>query len=134
MNQVGAIFGYLSGASLAEMAEPVKAREQSVAIRENSINHLPMLLETFERNAVRNGMEVLWAADAAEACSIIKNLIIKHDAQVITKGKSMISEEIDLNHYLEKELGVKIYEGDLGELIVQMRGTPPFHIVGPAIN
>ena len=46
----------------------------------------------------------------------------------------MISEEIGLNHFLEKEAGVKIYEGDLGEFIVQLRGTLPFHIVGPAIN
>jgi L-lactate dehydrogenase complex protein LldF len=134
MNQVGAIFGYLSGASLGEMDEPLKAREQSIAIRENTINNLPSLLEEFEKNATQNGIEVLWAVDAAEACAIIKDLIIKHDVKVITKGKSMISEEIDLNHYLEEALGVKIYEGDLGELIVQMRGTPPFHIVGPAIN
>lgn len=134
MNQVGAIFGYLSGASLAEMTEPQKARAQSIAIRENTIKNLPALLEEFEKNATQNGIEVLWAADAAEARSIIKDLIIKHDVKVITKGKSMISEEIDLNHYLVEELGVSIYEGDLGELIVQMRGTPPFHIVGPAIN
>lgn len=134
MNQVGAVFGYLTSNSLGQMSDPAKAREQSIAIRGNSINNLPELLEEFEKNAIQNGIEVLWAADADEACSIIKDLVIKHDAKVITKGKSMISEEIDLNHYLEEELGVKIYEGDLGELIVQMRGTPPFHIVGPAIN
>ena len=134
MNQVGAIFGYLSSACLAQMEDPLKAREQSIAIRENTLNNLPFLLEEFERNAVQNGIEVLWAADAAEACSIIKDLVVKHDVHLITKGKSMISEEIDLNHYLQEELGVKIFEGDLGELIVQMRGTPPFHIVGPAIN
>ena len=134
MNQVGAVFGYLTSASLGQMADQALAREQSVAIRENAVENLPELLETFEKNAVKNGMEVLWAADAEEARSIIKDLVKKHEAKVITKGKSMISEEIDLNHYLEEELGVKIYEGDLGELIVQMRGTPPFHIVGPAIN
>lgn len=134
MNQVGAIFGYLSSACLAQMEDPQKAREQAIAIRENTLNNLPFLLEEFERNAVQNGIEVLWAADGAEACSLIKDLVVKHQARLITKGKSMISEEIDLNHYLEGELGVKIYEGDLGELIVQMRGTPPFHIVGPAIN
>jgi L-lactate dehydrogenase complex protein LldF len=134
MNQVGAIFGYLSSACLAQMEDPLKAREQSIAIRENTLNNLPFLLEEFERNAVQNGIEVLWAADAAEACSIIKDLAVKHDVHLITKGKSMISEEIDLNHYLQEEVGVKIFEGDLGELIVQMRGTPPFHIVGPAIN
>jgi L-lactate dehydrogenase complex protein LldF len=44
------------------------------------------------------------------------------------------NEEIGLNHFLEKETRVKIYEGDLGEFIVQQRGTIPFHIVGPAIN
>jgi L-lactate dehydrogenase complex protein LldF len=134
MNQVGAVFGYLTSNSLSQMSDPVKAREQSQAIRENSINNLPLLLEEFEKNAVKNGIEVLWAVDADEACAIIKDLVVKHEAKIITKGKSMITEEIDLNHYLEEQLGVKIYEGDLGELIVQMRGTPPFHIVGPAIN
>jgi L-lactate dehydrogenase complex protein LldF len=134
MNQVGAIFGYLSSACLAQLEDPQKAREQAIDIRENTLNNLPFLLEEFERNAALNGIEVLWAADGAEACSIIKDLAVKHDVHLITKGKSMISEEIDLNHYLQEELGVKIFEGDLGELIVQMRGTPPFHIVGPAIN
>ncbi|HWQ74973.1 MAG TPA: lactate utilization protein B [Syntrophomonas sp.] len=134
MNQVGTIFGYLSASSLAEMEEPQSARERSAAIRKNSIDNLPFLLEEFENNAVRNGIEVLWAAGGAEACTLIRNIALRHDVRLITKGKSMISEEIDLNHYLQEQLGAEIYEGDLGELIVQLRGTPPFHIVGPAIN
>ena len=73
-------------------------------------------------------------SDAGEACKLVKDLVEKHQVKTITKGKSMISEEIGLNHFLEKEAGVKIYEGDLGEFIVQQRGTIPFHIVGPAIN
>lgn len=134
MNQVGAVFRYLTSNCLSQMEDPVKGREQSQAIRANSMENLPLLLEEFEENARKNGIEVLWAADAQEACALVKDLAIKHEVKIITKGKSMITEEIDLNHYLEEELGVKIYEGDLGELIVQMRGTPPFHIVGPAIN
>lgn len=134
MAQVGAVFNMLTANALGQLEDHGLAREQSEAIRENTVENLPELLEEFERNAVANGMEVLWAADAAEACAIIKNLAVKHEVKVITKGKSMITEEIDLNHYLEEEAGVKIYEGDLGELIVQMRGTAPFHIVGPAIN
>ena len=126
MAQVGAVFNMLTANALGQLEDHALAREQSEAIRENTVENLPELLEEFERNAVANGMEVLWAADAAEACAIIKDLVVKHEVKVITKGKSMITEEIDLNHYLEEEAGVKIYEGDLGELIVQMRGTALF--------
>ena len=134
MAQVGAVFNMLTANALGQLEDHGLAREQSEAIRENTVENLPELLEEFERNAVANGMEVLWAADAAEAWASIRELVVKHEVKVITKGKSMITEEIDLNHYLEEEAGVKIYEGDLGELIVQMRGTAPLRGVGPGIS
>lgn len=115
-------------------ADQAEAKRLAGSIRENSIAALPELLEEFEKNATRNGINVLWANNAQEACAMVKDLVDQYGVKVITKGKSMLSEEIDLNHYLEKEAGVKIFEGDLGEFIVQLRGTMPFHIVGPAIN
>jgi len=134
---VAGVFNYLCDTAMGAYGDKVaqeEARSMGAQIRENSLHHLPELLEEFERNAIRNGIQVLWATDAEEACQLVKGLVEKHQVKTITKGKSMISEEIGLNHFLEEETGVKIYEGDLGEFIVQQRGTIPFHIVGPAIN
>lgn len=134
---VAGVFNYLCDTAMGfygEKSAQDEARVIGAKIRENSLAHLPDLLEEFEANATRNGIQVLWAADGEEACQLVKQLAEKHQVKLISKGKSMISEEIGLNHYLEKEAGVQIYEGDLGEFIVQQRGTPPFHIVGPAIN
>ncbi|HOQ09723.1 MAG TPA: lactate utilization protein B [Syntrophomonadaceae bacterium] len=134
---VAGVFNYLCDTAMGaygDKEEQDKARALGAQIRENTLHNLPQLLEEFEKNATSNGIQVLWAADAEEACQLVKGLVEKHQVKTITKGKSMISEEIGLNHFLEQETGVKIYEGDLGEFIVQQRGTLPFHIVGPAIN
>lgn len=134
---VGGVFNYLCDTALGGYGDREaqdQAKKTGEAIRANSLANLPGLLEKFEKNALANGMQVLWAADAEEACQMVKELVEKHQVKLISKGKSMLSEEIGLNHYLEQETGVRIYEGDLGEFIVQQRGTPPFHIVGPAIN
>lgn len=134
---VAGVFNYLCDTAMTAYGDGSaqdEARAAGAQIRTNSLNNLAELLQEFETNANRNGIQVLWAADAEEACQLVKGLVEKHQVKTISKGKSMISEEIGLNHFLEKEAGVKIYEGDLGEFIVQLRGTLPFHIVGPAIN
>lgn len=134
---VSGVFNYLCDTAMNDYGNydsQEEARNKAKLIRENSLAALPELLEEFEKNATRNGVKVLWAENAEEACSLVEQLAEKHQVKVITKGKSMLSEEIGLNQYLEEKSGVKIFEGDLGELIVQMRGTAPFHIVGPAIN
>lgn len=134
---VAGVFNYLCDTAMGAYGDKPaqdEAREIGARIRENSLNNLAELLQEFESNAVRNGIQVLWAADANEACQLVKDLVEEYQVKTITKGKSMISEEIGLNRFLEEETGVKIYEGDLGEFIVQQRGTIPFHIVGPAIN
>lgn len=134
---VAGVFNYLCDNAMTAYGDSSaqdEARSIGGDIRESSLHDLPALLQEFERKATRNGIKVLWAADAREACQLVKDLVDKHQVKTIVKGKSMISEEIGLNHFLEKETGVKIYEGDLGEFIVQQRGTIPFHIVGPAIN
>ena len=134
---VAGVFNYLCDTAMTAYGEEPaqdEARTLGAQIRTNSLNNLAELLQEFESNANRNGIQVLWAADADEACQLVKDLVDKHQVKTISKGKSMISEEIGLNHFLEKEAGVEIYEGDLGEFIVQLRGTMPFHIVGPAIN
>lgn len=137
LQMVAGVFNYLCDTAMNSYGDSIaqnEARQLGGQIRSHSLSALKPLLEQFEQNAIENGIKVLWAEDGGEACQLVSELITKHQVKVITKGKSMLSEEIGLNHYLEANNGVKIYEGDLGELIVQQRGTMPYHIVGPAIN
>ena len=134
--QLGVIFKYLCDTGMNQLENPQEEKRIGAQIRQNSLHALPTLLEEFEQNAKKNGIEVLWAADAQEANEIVLELTKKHNVKLITKGKSMISEELELNHFLKERLGneIEIHEGDLGEFIVQIRNSSPFHIVGPAIN
>jgi L-lactate dehydrogenase complex protein LldF len=76
---------------------------------------------------------VHWAASAAEACDHIVAICRRHRARTVTKGKSMVAEEIDLNAALEKN-GVVPVETDLGEYVIQLRKEPPSHFILPAVH
>ncbi len=102
-------------------------------IRQRSLARLPELLEQLEANLTRLGVTVHWAETPDEACTIIHNIVTAHQGKRVVKGKSMVSEEIELNHYLEQR-GIEAIESDLGEYIVQMAGEKPTHIVMPAIH
>jgi L-lactate dehydrogenase complex protein LldF len=119
--------------SMASFPDPAAAVELSRSIRQESVARLPELLEEFEANAVKNGARVFWAKDASAANEYILNLCKEKGAGFITKGKSMVTEEIGLNRALA-EGGIETFETDLGEFIIQQLNRPPFHIVGPAIN
>jgi L-lactate dehydrogenase complex protein LldF len=108
-------------------------REQGRAIRDHALSRLDELLETFERNVTAQGGEVHWARDAAEARAIILDILRRRGASSVTKGKSMVSEEIALNAFLEAN-GIRAIETDLGEYIVQLRDEPPSHIIAPAFH
>lgn len=108
-------------------------REQGCAIRDYALTHLDELLETFERNVQLRGGHVHWARDAGEARSIILEILRARGAASVTKGKSMVSEEIALNPFLEAN-GIRPVETDLGEYIVQLRDEPPSHIIAPAFH
>lgn len=103
------------------------------AARLRSLSRLPELLERLEANATAAGTVVHWAADAAEARSIIVGIARQAQAKVIVKGKSMVTEEIALNPALEAA-GAEVWETDLGEFIVQLAGEPPSHIIAPAVH
>ncbi|MDO4907594.1 LutB/LldF family L-lactate oxidation iron-sulfur protein [Neisseria sp.] len=102
-------------------------------IRQRSLARLPELLEELEANLTRLGVKVHWAETPDEACRIIHGIMAEKNGRLMVKGKSMVSEEIELNHYLE-EKGISAIESDLGEYIVQMAGEKPTHIVMPAIH
>lgn len=108
------------------------ARTHAAAIKAYVLERLPELLLQFEQNALANGIQVHWAADAAEACQIIGDLLPSGKPTVV-KGKSMATEEIHLNAYLESR-GAEVVETDLGEFVVQIDGDTPSHIVTPIIH
>ncbi len=108
-------------------------RDAGKAIRDYAVTHLDTLLETFEAAVVKRGGNVHWARDAAEARAAILGILNDAGAKSVTKGKSMVSEEVGLNPYLEAN-GIRPIETDLGEYIIQLRKEPPSHIIAPAFH
>ncbi|KAA6230367.1 iron-sulfur cluster-binding protein [Campylobacter sp. LR264d] len=108
-------------------------RNKAKTAKNNALMSLKDRLLEFEENASKNGIKVHWASSDEEACEIIYELMIEKNINKILKGKSMASEEIGLNHFLEKK-GISAIETDLGELILQLNGETPVHIVVPAIH
>ena len=120
-------------AGLMTFQDKEAAIEKGKAIRKESVSRLGELLTEFEKNALENGAKIFWAKDAAAANTYITDLINENKVPYVTKGKSMITEEIGLNDALAQN-GTDVYETDLGEFIIQLLNRPPFHIIGPAIN
>ena len=82
---------------------------------------------------MKNGGKVHWAATASDARGQILDICRRVGAKTVTKGKSMISEEIGLNEFLEAS-NIPPIETDLGEYIIQLRGEHPSHIIAPAVH
>lgn len=108
-------------------------RQQAAAAKRRALSNLSNLLEQAEANLIANGATVLWALDAKEANQYVLDIARQHGVQSVVKSKSMVSEELGLNHVLE-EAGIQVVETDLGEYIIQLSGETPSHIVGPAIH
>ncbi len=108
-------------------------RQQAAAAKRRALNKLPDLLEQAEANMQANGMTVLWAVDAAEANQHVLDIARQHDVHSVVKSKSMVTEELGLNHVLE-ESDIEVVETDLGEYILQLNDEPPSHIVTPVIH
>lgn len=108
-------------------------RQQAAEAKRRALRNLPDLLEKAEANMQANGIEVLWAADADEANRMVVEIARQTEAELIVKSKSMATEEIGLNAYLEQN-DITVVETDLGELIVQLDGDTPGHLVTPAVH
>ena len=106
-------------------------RDRARDIKTHTIQHLDAYLEIYQQNVEASGGHVHWARDETEAREIILAICQSVDAKTVTKGKSMIGEEIAINDYLE-ENGLEPIETDLGEYIIQLRGEAPSHIIAPA--
>jgi len=109
------------------------AREQAKNIKWSAIENLAEELETFETAISRRGAKVLWAQTAEEAQQEVLKICKARNCTSIVKSKSMVTEEIHLNSFLEKN-DIEIVETDLGEYIQQLDGEPPYHIVTPAMH
>ncbi|WP_133646548.1 LutB/LldF family L-lactate oxidation iron-sulfur protein [Paraburkholderia flava] len=114
-------------------AELDALRDLGEAIRQHALARLPDLLVQLEAKLTAAGAHVHWAETADEANAIIHRIAQERGARRVIKGKSMASEEIELNHYLG-ERGIECIESDMGEYIVQLAGEKPSHIVMPAIH
>ncbi len=108
-------------------------RANADAIKMRVLRDMPSLLEEFERNATAAGAIVHWAPDAATATRIVADIAKAHKVDAIVKVKSLATDEIGLNEALEAE-GIEAKETDLAELIVQLAGDHPSHILVPAIH
>ena len=108
-------------------------RDQGKAIKDHTLAHLDFYLEMFERNVIASGGQVHWARNAAEARDAVLAICRRLGARTATKGKSIVTEEIDLNAFLEQN-GVIPVETDMGEYIVQLRNEPPSHLIAPAFH
>ncbi len=114
-----------------EDIESAKMRAKN--LKWKAMEALDKYLLEFESNFTKRGGKVVWAETADEALAEIASVINRVEAKSIVKSKSMTTEEVHLNSFLEK-MGVESVETDLGEYIQQMDKQPPFHIVTPAMH
>ncbi|WP_188557949.1 LutB/LldF family L-lactate oxidation iron-sulfur protein [Hymenobacter glacieicola] len=109
------------------------ARARASYLKTQVINRLDEYLLQFEEKFTAKGGKVIWAQSAEEALFEVGKIMERRKARTVVKAKSMTTEEIHLNKYLEKR-GIESVETDLGEFIVQLNGERPYHIVTPAMH
>ncbi|MDQ4135260.1 MAG: LutB/LldF family L-lactate oxidation iron-sulfur protein [Pseudomonadota bacterium] len=108
-------------------------RDSARDIKNHTLAHLDLYLEAYEAKVKASGGHVHFARTAEEARDVILTICRAAGARTVTKGKSMIAEEIGLNAYLEAA-GIAPVETDLGEYIIQLRNEMPSHIIAPAVH
>ncbi|HEY7386327.1 MAG TPA: LutB/LldF family L-lactate oxidation iron-sulfur protein [Beijerinckiaceae bacterium] len=120
-------------AAVDKLPEFDALRDAAREIKNHTLAHLDLYLERYEDKVRSSGGHVHFARNAEEARNIVLTICRTAGAQTVTKGKSMIAEEIGLNAHLEAA-GVTPVETDLGEYIIQLRGEIPSHIIAPAVH
>ena len=127
-----AILGYRR-AGLGRLADSDGWRDHARRIRAHTLARLDTYLDQFVENVEQNGGHAYYAATAEDAVRYVSELAVSRGVQLVVKGKSMVTEEIELNHHLEGA-GVRVVETDLGEYIVQLAHDRPSHIVMPIMH
>ncbi|MFF3907832.1 lactate utilization protein B [Streptomyces sp. NPDC001848] len=119
--------------AVGELPDWEELREAGRAVKEHTLRHLDHYLLQFEERVTAAGGSVHWARDAAEANRIVADLVRRTGRSEVVKVKSMATQETGLNTALE-QAGIRAYETDLAELIVQLGQDRPSHILVPAIH
>ncbi len=109
------------------------ARERAKNLKWRALETLDQRLEEFEAIFTQRGGRVIWAENTEQALAEILAICKERSCKTIVKSKSMVTEEIKLNYFLE-ENGIESVETDLGEYIQQLDEEPPYHIVTPAMH
>jgi iron-sulfur cluster protein len=108
-------------------------RERIAEIKSNAASRFDELAEQFKQQAEAKGARVFRTSSPEAVKEYILKLARERGVKSLVKSKSMASEEIHLNPYLEKA-GIDVQETDLGEWIIQLAGQKPSHMVMPAIH
>ena len=116
-----------------QFSDVMLAREKAKNRKWDAIEHLDTHLETFEKRITARGAKVIWAENTDQALEAIGAICKAKHCKTLVKSKSMVTEEIHLNAYLET-IGIESVETDLGEYIQQLDGEAPYHIVTPAMH
>jgi len=116
-----------------QFADVNLAREKAKNIKWKAIESLDKQLEKFETAITKRGAKVIWAETAEQAQEEILKICREKNCRSIVKSKSMVTEEIHLNDFLEQH-NIESIETDLGEYIQQLDNEPPYHIVTPAMH
>jgi len=117
----------------AELRDIEELRRKAKEVRIHAVQNLDQYLTTFTQRVREKGGEVFFARDSESAQRILLQVAEKHNVKKVVKGKSMVGEEIGINHFLESH-GITPVETDLGEFIIQLAEERPSHILGPAIH
>jgi len=120
-------------AAVAKIADYDQLKDHARQIKEQAIADSPRLLKQLEESVVRNGGHFYLAPSAFDADNYIRNVLVQHGVKLVVKGKSITSEEIRLNHWLEAS-GIQVAETDLAEFILQVADEQPSHIIAPALH
>jgi L-lactate dehydrogenase complex protein LldF len=120
-------------AAVARLPEFDALRDSARDIKNHTLAHLDLYLEAYEKKVLEAGGHVHFARTSEEANAIVLEICKSHNAKTVTKGKSMVSEEMGLNAVLAAN-NIRPVETDLGEYIIQLRHETPSHIIAPAAH
>ncbi|HEX3974922.1 MAG TPA: LutB/LldF family L-lactate oxidation iron-sulfur protein [Solirubrobacteraceae bacterium] len=120
-------------AAVAEVPDWEALREAGRAVKERVLRHLDEYLPALEASVQRAGGVVHWARDAEECNRIVGDIVVANGAREVVKAKSLTTEETGLNEALERR-GIRPWETDLAQLIIQLSDDAPSHILVPAIH
>jgi len=119
--------------AVMEVPDWEELRAAGAALKDEALASLDEQLLRLEERVRERGGTVHWARDAEEANRIVGDLVEATGAREVVKVKSLTTDEIKLNDALAAR-GIDAIETDLAELIVQLAGDAPSHILVPAIH